>query len=150
MRTNDQPYGIAPDFDKALFEQVSQSIAEHGVQLIAVYESSDGDYKPFVYTIGLSERGGDEIIAFADSEEELNAIAELLYRIARREWPLDPQELLRYGHGTLTLAAPDADFDAFLQEHCLVEARNYYRCDRVDVLVALAERDLRGPHQSLH
>lgn len=150
MRTNDQPYGIAPDFDKALFEQVSQSIAEHGVQLIAVYESSDDDYKPFVYTIGLSERGGDEIIAFADSEEELNAIADLLYRIARRERPLDPQESLRYGQGTLTLAAPDADFDAFLQEHCLVEARNYYRCDRVDVLVALPERDLRGPHQSLH
>jgi hypothetical protein len=150
MFTNDQPYGTAPELDKSLFEQVSQSIAEHGVQLIAVYESTEDDYKPFVYTIGLSERGGDEIIAFADSEEELNAIAELLYRIARRDRPLDPREVLRYRNGTLTLASPDADFDAFLQEHCLVEARNYYRSQRVDVLVALPESDLRGPHQSLH
>ena len=150
MRTTEQPYGIVPEFDQALFEQVSQSIAEHGVQLIAVYESADEDYKPFVYTIGLSERGGDEIIAFADSEEELNAIAELLYRIARRDRPLDPREVLLYPTGTLTLAVPDADFDNFLQEHCLVEARNYYRSHRVDVLVALPESDVRGPHQSLH
>jgi len=150
MYSNDQPYGSAPEFDRPIFEQVSQSIAEHGVQLIAVYESADDEYKPFIYTIGLSERGGEEVIAFADSEHELHAIAELLCRIARRDRPLDPDEPLRYRGGTLTLAEPDDDFDAFLQEHCLIEARSYYRCNRIEVLVALPEADRSVTHRRLH
>jgi hypothetical protein len=148
--TTESPYGTAPKFDQSLIEQVRRSIEEHGIQLIAVYDTADEEYKPFIYTIGLRLRGRPELIAFGDDEAHLNAIGEILYRIARDAKPFDPSEPLPGSGGSLLLAAPDREFDAFLQAHCLIEAREFYGCDRVEALVVVPESELPEPAPTLH
>lgn len=150
MIMTDSPYGSAPKFDQSLIEQVNRGIAEHGVQLIAVYDTADEDYKPFIYTIGFRRRGRPELIAFGENDADLDAIAEVFYRLARHPDPFDPREPLPGSDGELVLASPDSEFDAFIQAHCLVEARDFYRCDRVDVLVVLRESDLPQAGATLH
>jgi hypothetical protein len=150
MTMSDLPYGSAPKFDQGLIDQVNQAIAEHGVQLIAVYETGDAEYKPFIYTVGLRRRGEPELIAFGEDEIELNAIAAIFYSLARSSDPLDLCAPLPGSGGQLVLATPDSDFDAFIQAHCLIEARDFYGCDRVEVLVVVPESDLPEPHGTLH
>lgn len=151
MIPSEFPYGAARLIDDALFDEISRNIRTHGVQLIAVYDVADDDYLPFLYTIGLQERGLPELIAFGDSERMLNAVADLFYRIAR-EAPenFDPKAPMHYKGGTLVAANPDPEFDAFLQAHCLIEAKDYYHSDRVEVLVVLPENHLERRSPRLH
>lgn len=150
MTMSDLPYGNAPKFDQGLIDQVNQAIAEHGVQLVAVYETGNTEYRPFIYTIGLRQRGQPELIAFGEDETELDALAAILYRVARHSDPIDPCAPLPGSGGELVLAAPDSDFDAFIQTYCLIEARDFYGCDRIEVLVVVRESELPEPQDTLH
>jgi hypothetical protein len=127
------------DADKR--EEIAENIARFGVQLIAVYETSD-DYRPYVHTIGLHEQGQAELIAFADTAEELDALADLFQMLAREGHPVDAGETLPCRTGTLIAVEPDQELDALLQGRCLEDALAYYGLERIDALVVACEDDL--------
>ena len=126
-------------------DEISTTIDRFGVQLILVADDLASDLRPYIYTIGLHRRGMPEVIAFADDEEQLNAIGETLSRIALRDRLIAPGERLKVGGETLVAAIPDAELDALLHQHCLIEARAYYRVSHLDLLVLARERELKGP-----
>lgn len=142
MTPTQLPYGSADALDQSSLDEVSRNIREHGVQLVAVYDSAHQDYRPFIYTIGFRSCGGPELIAFGEDEEELAEVGELFQRIARKNGPVVPGKRLRHGGRSLVAAAPDPDLDRFLQMHCLNEARAYYGVARVEVLVIVEEDEL--------
>jgi hypothetical protein len=124
-------------------EEFAENIRHYGVQLIAVYDSR-GDCRPYIHTIGLHERGRPELIAFADTEDDLDYLADLFQQLAREGQPVESGEILPCHTGTLVAADPDPEFDAFLQEHCLTEAREYYGLDHIEVLVTACEDELES------
>jgi hypothetical protein len=130
---------------EASTEEISNNIERFGVQLIAVPQDPDDDFRSYVYTIGFRTRGMPELIAFADDHEQLDALAEVLSRLALRERPLAAGERVRIAGETLVAAVPDAELDALLQEQCLLEARAYYGVPHLDLLVIARERELSDP-----
>jgi hypothetical protein len=134
-----------PKDDTVNEDEISTAIDRFGVQLVIVTDDPDSELRPYIYTIGLRRRGMPELIAFADEEEQLNAIGETLSRLALRERIVAPGERLKIGGETLVAALPDAELDALLQEQCLIEARAYYRVARLDLLVLARERELTDP-----
>jgi len=137
--THQPPAGQASDEGKR--EEFAENIRQYGVQLVAVYDAR-GNCRPYIHTIGLYEQGHPELIAFADTEDEIDALADLFQQLAREGQPLESGETLPCPTGTLVAADPDPEFDAFLQEHCLNEAREYYGLEHIDVLVTACEDEL--------
>lgn len=126
-------------------DQIAAGIETFGIQVIAVSDTSDSEYRPYVYTVGFRDRGLPELIAFADDERELDAMGAVFYRLARRKLALTAGDCLKLHGESLFVAAPYAKFDDFLQEHCLIEARAYYGADHLDLLVVVKEQELLDP-----
>lgn len=126
-------------------DQITAGIKKSGIQVIAVSDVSASEYRPFVYTIGFHDRGLPELIAFADSAQKLDAVGNFFYQLARRNHALTPGDCLNIGGKTLMAVSPGPEFDPYLQEQCVIEARAYYGVDRLDLLVVVEEHELIDP-----
>lgn len=140
IATNVPPTEPQPSDDIG-FDEIRENILQYGVQLIASFQCG-GNYRPYVHTIGLHERGQPELIAFADNEDDLDALADLFQKLAKNGHPVESGETLPCRTGTLFAADPEPELDRFLQEHCLGDAKSYYGLDRIDVLVVVCESEL--------
>lgn len=145
MFATDLPFGDIRHAPGASADQIAAGIEKFGIQVIVVSDTSDGEYRPYVYTVGFRDRGLPELIAFADDEQQLDEMGAIFYRLARRKLALTAGDCLQLHGESLFVATPYSEFDDFLQERCLIEARAYYGVDHLDLLVVVKEHELHDP-----